>query len=228
VSASPQQLIFELPHRSALGAEDFLVSGCNGAAVSMIDRWPAWPSPVAAVVGSAGSGKSHLVNVWRTKSGAERLEAPSVDENAIPRLQRARALSVEHLERGIGDERVLFHLLNLAREHKFSMLLTGRIAPGELDIRLPDLRSRLRALPLVRISAPDDALLKALLVKLFADRQLRVEPHILAHLALHMERSTEVAVRVVEEVDRLALTRHRKITRALAVEALARSRPDEA
>jgi chromosomal replication initiation ATPase DnaA len=122
---------------------------------------------------------------------------------------------------------VLFHLLNLAREGKFSMLLTGRVAPGELDIGLPDLRSRLRALPLVRILAPDDALLKALLVKLFADRQLKVEPHIVAHLALHMERSADAAVCVVKEVDRLALSSHRRVTRALAVEALARLRPDE-
>jgi chromosomal replication initiation ATPase DnaA len=224
----PQQLVFDLPHRAALGAEDFLVSGCNGAAVSMIDRWPDWPSPAVAVAGSAGSGKSHLVNVWRTKSGAERVEAPSLAEGAIARLERTRALAVEHLEHGIGDERVLFHLLNLAREQKFSILLTGRTAPAELEIGLPDLRSRLRALPLVRILAPDDALLKALLVKLFADRQLKVEPQIVTHLALHMERSTEAAVRVVQEVDRLALSSHRKVTRALAVEALARLRPDEA
>ena len=227
MSGSLEQLIFDLPHRSALGAEDFLVSGCNGAAVAMVDRWPAWASPVAAVVGSAGSGKSHLVNVWRTRSGAERLEAPSIGENAIAHLHRAGALAVEHLEQGIGDERVLFHLLNLAREHRFSMLLTGRVAPGELDLRLPDLRSRLRALPLARILAPDDGLLKALLVKLFADRQLKVEPQIVAYLALHMERSTAAAVRVVEAVDRLALTRHRKVTRALAVEALARLGSDD-
>jgi chromosomal replication initiation ATPase DnaA len=228
MSGAPQQLVLDLPHRSALGAEDFLVSDCNAAAVAMIDGWPDWPSSVVAVAGPPGSGKSHLVNVWRTKSGAERLEAPSVSENTIGRLERARALAIEHLEQGIGDERVLFHLLNLAREHKLSMLLTGRAAPGELDISLPDLRSRLRALPLAWIATPDEALLKALLVKLFADRQLKVEPHVVAHLALHMERSAEGAARIVAEVDRLALTSHRKVTRALAAEALAGLRPDEA
>ena len=228
MSGAPEQLVFDLPHRSALGAEDFLVSGCNAAAVALIDRWPEWPSGGVAVAGPAGSGKSHLVNVWRTKCGAERIEAPGLGENAIDRLKKARALAVEQLDQGIGDERVLFHLLNVAREHRFSMLLTGRAAPGELEIALPDLRSRLRALPLVQIAAPDEALLKALLVKLFADRQLKVEPHVVAHLALHMERSAEAAERVVAEVDRLALTNHRKVTRALAAEALARLRPDEA
>jgi chromosomal replication initiation ATPase DnaA len=225
---APQQLVLKLPHRSALGADDFLVSRCNAAAVAMVDQWPNWPSPVVAVVGARGSGKSHLVNVWRTRSGADRLEAPSIGEGAIARLERAKALAIEDLERGVGEERALFHLLNLVRENKFSMLLTGRLAPAELDIRLPDLRSRLRALPFVRISAPDDALLKALLVKLFADRQLNVGPHIVAYLALHMERSTEAATRVVEEVDQLALTSHRRVTRRLAVEALARLRREEA
>lgn len=227
MSRTPEQLVLDLPHRSAVGAEDFLVSGCNATAVAMIDRWPDWPSPAVAVAGPAGSGKSHLVNVWRTKSGADGLDAPSLGENAVVRLERAGALAVEHLEQGIGNERVLFHMLNLAREHKLSMLLTSRAAPGELGIDLPDLRSRVRAMPLVRIAAPDEALLKALLVKLFADRQLKVEPHVVVHLALHMERSTEAAAHVVAEVDRLALRSHRRVTRALAAEALARMRPDD-
>lgn len=224
MSGAPQQLVLDLPHRSALGAEDFLVSDCNAAAVAMIDGWPDWPSSVVAVAGPPGSGKSHLVNVWRTKSGAERLEAPSVSENTIGRLESARALAIEHLEQGIGDERVLFHLLNLVREHKLSMLLTSRAPAGELPVTLPDLRSRLRALPFISIDPPDEALLRAVLVKHFMDRQLVVEPHVIGYIALHMERSMEAAATVVAEIDRAALASHRKISRALAAEILARRR----
>ncbi len=101
------------------------------------------------------------------------------------------------------------------------MLLTSRKAPGEISITLPDLRSRLRALPLLRIDAPDEGLLKAVLVKLFADRQLAVEPHVVAYLALHMERSMEAASQVVEATDRLSLAMQRKVTRAIAADALA-------
>ena len=124
------------------------------------------------------------------------------------------------LHAGIGDQRALFHLLNLVREHKLSMLLTSRLAPGELDVSLPDLRSRLRALPVVTISPPDAALLKAVLVKHFADRQLAVEPHLVNYIALHMEQSMEAAAAFVADLDRAAMAQHRKVTRALAGEVL--------
>jgi chromosomal replication initiation ATPase DnaA len=132
------------------------------------------------------------------------------------------ALLVEDLHTGIGSERALFHLLNLAREHSRTMLLTSRVAPGALPVELPDLRSRLRALPLIEIAPPDAALLRAVLVKHFADRQLVVEPHVVAHLALHMEQSMEAAAAIVAELDRAAMASHRRITRGLAGEILAR------
>lgn len=218
----PAQLAFDLPHRSAQGVEDFLVSACNAAAVAMIDRWPDWAHPAVVVVGPQGSGKSHLINVWRERSGAERLDARTLQEAAMHRLPSARALAVEDVDQGIGNEQVLFHLLNLARERGLFLLLTGRIPPGEWTVALPDLRSRLRALPIAEIATPDEPLLKALLVKLFGDRQLSVEPHVIAFLALHMERSAEAATRIVAEIDRLALMSHRRVTRALAADALAR------
>jgi chromosomal replication initiation ATPase DnaA len=225
---APQQLVLDLPHRTALDAEDFLVSEANAAAVAFVDDWPNWQHWAVIVTGPEGSGKSHLANVWRSRSGAGRIEALHFDESALGPLQALRGLAVENLETGIGDERMLFHALNLAREHKLSILLTSRIAPGDLKVTLPDLRSRLRALPHVVITPPDHNLLQGLLVKLFADRQLAVEPPIIAHLARHMERSTGAAQRLVSEIDRRALETHRKVTRALATEALASLGHDEA
>lgn len=221
MAQAPQQLALDLPHRSALGLEDFLVSGSNASAVALIDRWPDWTHWAAFVAGPAGSGKSHLGHVWRSKSSAGEIEACDLSEAAIAPFGAAGALLVANLDRGIADERVLFHLLNLAREHRLSILLTSRSDPGELDIRLPDLRSRLRAVPLVRIESPDEALVKAVLVKLFADRQLAVEPHVISYLGLHLDRSLEAANTVVAAIDRLSLERKRKVTRAVAAEALA-------
>ncbi|KAB2910614.1 MAG: hypothetical protein F9K29_24570 [Hyphomicrobiaceae bacterium] len=220
MTASPGQLILDLAQRPALGAEDFLVSRSNQAAAEVIDRWPDWPHASVMVVAPARAGKTHLANVWRLKSGAARLQANALREADAASV--SGALLVEDLHAGIADERVLFHLLNLVREHKLSMLLTSRIAPGELSVRLPDLRSRLRALPLVAIAAPDETLLKGVLVKHFSDRQLAVEPHVVSYIALHMEQSMAAAASVVAEIDRMAMTAHRKVTRALAAEALAR------
>lgn len=217
----PEQLVLALPHRPAQEAEDFLVSRSNAAAVEVVDCWPGWPLPAALVVGPAGAGKSHLANVWRLRSRADVVAARRLDETAVGALEARRALVVEDIDRGIGSEQVLFHLLNLARETAGSILLTSRAAPGEIEIGLPDLRSRLRAIPPVLIEAPDEDLVRAVLVKLFADRQLAVEPHVVSHLARHMDRSMDVALGVVAACDRLSLAMQRKVTRAVAAAALA-------
>ena len=221
MTAAPRQLVFDLAHRQALGVEDFLVSSSNDAAVEMVDRWPDWPHPAAIVAGPQGSGKSHLANVWRLRSGAGVVTAAELDDARVAALEPGATLVVEDLYRGIADEKVLFHLLNRARESKLSVLLTSRTPPGEQEFRVPDLRSRLRALPIVQVQPPDEALLKAVLVKLFADRQLNVEPPVIDYLSLRMERSMAAASRIVAAIDRLALATHRKVTRPLAAEALA-------
>jgi chromosomal replication initiation ATPase DnaA len=221
MTAAPRQLVFDLAHRQALGAEDFLVSSSNDAAVEMVDRWPDWPHPAAIVAGPQGSGKSHLANVWRLRSGAGLVTAAELDDAHVAALEPGAAIVVEDLDRGLADERALFHLLNRARESKLSVLLTSRTPPGEQEFRVPDLRSRLRALPIVQVQPPDEALLKAVLVKLFSDRQLNVEPPVIDYLSLRMERSMAAANRIVAAIDRLALATHRKVTRPLAAEALA-------
>jgi len=224
MSSARGQLAFDLPHRPALQAEDFLISDSNRAAADVVDRWPDWPLASLIVVAPSRAGKSHLANVWRLKSGAARLEAGALGEDDVAKANGA--LLIEDLHGGISDERILFHLLNLVRERKLSMLLTSRVPPGELAVALADLRSRLRALPLVTIAPPDAALLQAVLVKHFADRQLTVEPRVVSYIALHIERSMEAVARVVAEIDRAALASHRRVTRALAAEILAAREPE--
>jgi chromosomal replication initiation ATPase DnaA len=223
VSAGSDQLVLDLPHRAALGAHDFLISPSNRAAADAIDLWPDWPQASVAVVAPARAGKTHLANVWRLKSGAARLHAPALSEADVPAAAAHGAVLVEDLHAGIADERALFHLLNLVREHKLSVLLTSRTPPGEIEASLPDLRSRLRALPLVTIEPPDETLLKAVLIKHFTDRQLIVEPGVIAYIALRMERSMEAAATIVAAIDRTAMAGHRKVTRVLAAEVLAQA-----
>jgi chromosomal replication initiation ATPase DnaA len=221
------QLVMDLAVRPALGVEDFLISASNANAVSTIDRWPDWPHWATAVVGPPMSGKTHLASVWRKKSGAASLQAIDLDDGAVESLTRHKALVVENLETGVGDEKALFHVLNTAREHKLSVLVTSRLAPGDLTIVLPDLRSRLRALPVAAIDNPDEHLLRCVLIKHFSDRQLLVEPHIVAYIMRHVERSMQAAHATVAEIDRRALQAHRRVTRTLAAEVLKHVGHDE-
>lgn len=218
--ALPEQLVLALPHRQAREADDFLVSQSNAAAVELVDSWPNWGRAAALVVGPQGAGKSHLANVWRLRSQAHLVAAARLDEASVGKLEELRALVVEDIDRGIGSEQVLFHLLNFAREKAGSLLMTSRAAPGDIEIGLPDLRSRLRATPPVHIAQPDDALIGSVLVKLFSDRQLAVDPHVVSYLALHVDRSMDLVLKVVAACDRLSLARQGKITRAVAAAAL--------
>lgn len=224
----PEQLALDLPHRAAFEADDFLVSDCNAAAVRLIDDWPQWPSFALAIVGPEGSGKTHLATVWRLKSGAVPVR-PGEGMWSQDGRTGARAVLLEDIDRAGWQESTLFHWLNLCRESGASVLLTSRLAPAQIDVALPDLASRLRSLPTVTIGAPDDVLLRAVLLKQFSDRQLDVEPHVIAYLSARMERSMATARRLVEELDRASLAAGRAITRALAGEVLARidARPRE-
>lgn len=218
---SEEQLILDLPHRAALGAEDFLVSECNRGAVRLIDSWPDWQDRVQLLIGPGASGKTHLVRVWQATSGALALAAESLDMASLEAVGEGTALSVEDIDRLPYDEKALFHLLNVAREKRLFLLLTSRETPSRFDCTLPDLRSRLNALPAIRIGAPDDVLLKTVMLKQFADRQLSVDPKVLDFLALHVDRSLAAASHAVEAVDRAALASGRKITRQLVAKALA-------
>jgi chromosomal replication initiation ATPase DnaA len=210
MSARARQIPFDLPHRSAFGREDFLVSPSNETAVAWLDRWPDWPNSGLVLHGPRGSGKTHLVHVWRAMSGAAIVDATDVG-TADP---GEPAVAIEDLDR-LADEVALFHLLNRMRERGGHVMLTASAAPAHLAIKLPDLRSRLQALPAVAIGAPDDALLAAVYVKLFSDRQLKVSADVIGYLVTHVERSMEAAGEAVAAIDRAALERHRAITVAL-------------
>ncbi len=221
----PEQLVFDLPHLTSQDAEDFLVSASNRAAVDLVGSWPQWLNVGAIICGPAGVGKSHLVNVWRQRSAARLIRADELSDELAGELASAPSLAIEDIDRGLASERALFHLLNIARERQRAILLTTRLPPGELDVTLPDLRSRLRALPVAAIAPPDDTLLQGLLVKLFMDRQLRVEPATVGYLLNHMERSAEAAVRLVTEIDRASLSAQRRVTKHLARQVICKLFP---
>ena len=217
-----RQLLLRWPHRAAMTRADFLVGAANARAIELVDSWPAWPAPAVLLAGPAGSGKTHIVEIWREASGAAVIDAAGLDDNAVAPLVAVGAVAVENLHVGPIDEAALFHLLNLAAERKTPVLMTSRLSASALPVQLPDLASRLRAARPVELSEPDDELLRALLVKLFADRQLVVGGAIVDYIALRMERSLEAANALVDDLDREALAAGGAVTRKLAAAALAR------
>jgi chromosomal replication initiation ATPase DnaA len=215
-----RQLVLDLPVEPRIEAEDFLVGPANAAAFGFVERWPAWPDRLAALSGPPGSGKTHLAAIWAGRSAATIVSAEAVRTERVPELARSGAIVVEDLDRAGRDERALFHLLNLVREREGYALITSVSPVESCGIRTPDLLSRLRLAPALRLAEPDDAFLRALLVKLFHDRQLAVDANVVEYLAVRIERSAARAASVVAELDREALRQGRRVTRRMAAALL--------
>jgi chromosomal replication initiation ATPase DnaA len=217
-SARPHQLALALGHAESFAREDFLEGPTNAAALKLIAAWPDWPNRVTALVGPQGCGKSHLAAIWAEASGARFISARALAETSPPAALATGALVIEDMSEWQVAEHALFHLLNLAREDDAFILLTARTAPGAWSVGLRDLASRLRALPVVTMATPDDALLRAVIVKLCADRQLMLDESVVGYLVTRIERSMEAARAAVALLDREALQQKRSITRSLAAE----------
>jgi chromosomal replication initiation ATPase DnaA len=216
----PQQLALALEHAESLAREDFLIGPSNAAALALVDAWPDWPQRTMVLAGPEGCGKSHLAAIWSQAVGARLIAARALEEKTVPLALTTGSLVVEDLAPGGFDERALFHLLNLAREDHAFLLLTTRAGALASGSTIRDLRSRLQALPVVALAPPDDALLRAVLVKLFNDRQVSVDEKLIGYLAVRIERSFAAARAVVTRLDEAAMRLKRPLTRSLAAEIL--------
>jgi chromosomal replication initiation ATPase DnaA len=202
-----------------MGRDDFLVTPSNEAAVAMVDAWPHWAAHAAVLTGPKAAGKSHLVEVWRQRSGAAFIAARDLQVDEVPQLLGQGALAVEDISPQSFDETALFHVLNQARQTGGHVLLTAENWPLQA-VKLPDLLSRLLALPVATIYAPDDVLLRGVLLKHFNDRQIAVDEALLTYLVQRMPRSLDVARSLVERIDAVSLERRVEVTRQLAGQVL--------
>jgi len=210
-----RQGAFRYPVEARFGRADFLVSDCNRAAYDWVERWPDWPARALVLHGPSGSGKTHLAHLWRERSGAALIAGRDVAGLG----PAADAVAIDDAD--AAAEQPLLHLYNSAVERSASLLLTMRAPPAALPFALPDLASRLRALPVAGIAPPDDELVGAVLVKHFADRQIRVAPGVIAYLVSRIERSFAAVASVAARLDEAALSAGRPITVKLARAVLA-------
>ena len=217
--APPRQLPLDLVHGEGRSRDDLVVTPANEHAVALIENWPDWPAPVVLLAGPSGSGKTHLAEIWRDISGAVAVSANHIAGEALAAAEQGPVL-IDDADAPDLDEAGLFHLINAVKGAGGHLLLTARRFPAGWGVELADLRSRLGAAAVVELYEPDDMLLSGVIVKLFADRQVTIEPRVVQFMVRRMERSLATARTVVERLDGAALERKCRITRALAAEII--------
>jgi chromosomal replication initiation ATPase DnaA len=213
------QLVLELGHLDQRSEADFMVTEDNRLAFDHIQSFPHWPSPLTLLEGPAKSGKSHLARIWAARADAIDAAPETIED--IATAGGRRPVLIEDADRGGFEEKALFHLINRAMREERPVLMTARAPVGEWPLVTNDVRSRVRLASRFALSSADDILLSQMFVKLFADRQVSVDPKVISYLVARMERSSEEVVALVALVDRLALSNARPVTRAIASEALA-------
>ncbi len=213
------QLPLAFVARRSTSRPDFVPGACNESALGFIDTWPHWPAQVCALWGPSGSGKTHLSHIWLADSQALELKASELSIEHISELAPGAAFLIDgadHAEGGAG----LFHLINFVNQSRGWLLMTGLDAPQRWPTSVPDLHSRLTAVPGVALQAPDEALIARVLLKLFADRQLKLPEALIDYLVPRLRRSFADAERIVALMDHMALEKKRGVSIEIAARAL--------
>ncbi|KAE9627601.1 DnaA ATPase domain-containing protein [Parasedimentitalea maritima] len=220
-----RQLSFDLPAKPALGRDDFFVAPSNAMAVAMLDASFSWPSGKLVLSGPRGAGKTHLVHVWASQSGARIIAATDLTEEKVPNLVSGPVAveDVPNIARDPQAQEALFHLHNMVLANGHALMLTGQPAPNLWGLTLADLQSRVQAATHVALEAPDDALLAVVLAKLFNDRQIMPKPDVIPYLVAHMDRSFEAAAQIVEQMDEISLSEGHTLSRPLAIRLLSQN-----
>lgn len=223
-----RQLPLDLSGEPSYRRDDFLPADANAVALAWVERWPDWPGPALALVGPSGSGKTHLLRIWAANSGARLLAAADLAVTSFPAVLDlvgdASAVALDEAQGVAGDpdrERQLFHLFNWLRERGGWLMMAAAEPPSRWPVALPDLASRLRTAQVAAIEVPDDALLAAVLVKLFRDRQVQITAEVVDYLIRRMDRSLAAARAWVDTADREALAQKRPVSVKLLSELFA-------
>ena len=213
-----KQLYFDMPDKTALGIEDYIITESNSFAFDLISRMIKGEINQGVISGPSFSGKTHLSKILIKNIGSnESLYIDRDYKNIIERVGSSNLIVIENIDKVLEDrsEEDLFHIINFTKESDKKLLMTSGKSISNIEFKLEDLKSRLNAILEAKIMQPDDELMKLVLIKIFNDKQLLINPNVINFLKSRLERSYKSINDFIEKIDKFSLEKGKKITIAL-------------
>ena len=210
-----KQLYFEMPNKSALGIEDYMITDSNNFAFDLIIKMVKGEINFGLISGPPYSGKTHLSKILvKNTINYKSLYIDRDYQNILDKFESSDILILENIDKVKYDksEQDLFHIINFSKENNKKLLMTSRKPISEIDLNLKDLKSRLNSILEAKIKEPDDQLMKLILIKILNDKQLKINPNVIDFLVSRLERSYESINLFIEKIDKFSLEKSKKIT----------------
>ncbi|NRA74195.1 MAG: hypothetical protein HRU36_05625 [Rickettsiales bacterium] len=208
-----QQYSLDLKFPISFREEDYIVTNSNYLAWKFIKKWPIWGSNnlsnIACIYGESSSGKSHLASIWQKFSIAQKISKQHLLENNF--LRNAN-LIIDDIEKFIEYEQALFNLFNHMAETKNSLLITAKKSLSKLEVKLPDLHSRLSSVFSIEIARPDNKMIESIITKYFSDMQITLHTKVIKFLVNRINRSYAEISTILKKLDKISLSEKRKIS----------------
>ena len=213
-----KQLYFDMPDKTALGIEDYIITESNSFAFDLISRMIKGEINQGVISGPSFSGKTHLSKILiKNIGGNESLYIDRDYKKIIEKVGSSNLIVIENIDKVLEDksEEDLFHIINFTKENDKKLLMTSCKSISNIEFKLEDLKSRLNATLEAKIMQPDDELMKLVLIKIFNDKQLLINPNVIDFLRSRLERSYKSINDFIEKIDKFSLEKGKKITIAL-------------
>ena len=201
-----EQLIFNFPFKKNYLKQYFYVSKNNFNAFKLIESWPNWPSRLVNIFGPKGCGKTHLINILKSKIQSVLIPSKSVTNDTLIKYKIKECLIIDDFENNI-EEKILYSIINMASQDNKYLIISSIVSLKDFEIKLSDLKSRLNSFLDIGIDLPTDDLLKVILTKNFSDKQIQISSKNIEYILKNIERSYEKVNSFSNSIDNLSLTK---------------------
>ena len=205
-----EQLIFNFPFKRNYLKQDFYVSENNFKAFKLIESWPKWPSRLVNIFGPRGCGKTHLINILKTKINSIIKLSNNISVEILKEYKTKECLIIDNYK-GDVDEKILYSLINQANQDNKYIIISSLTSIKKLKTTLEDLKSRFTSFVDIGIDLPTDDLIRVILTKNFSDKQIQVSEKNIEYILRNIERSYEKINTFSNSIDSLSLTKAQPI-----------------